>query len=229
MDQLSQLLRMPAEANLEIPSLLLNLALGVALGGLMRAQYVRFAGSLANRELFANNFIPIVLAVTLIISIVKASLALSLGLVGALSIVRFRTPIKEPEELVYLFLAIAVGLGLGAGQTLATLLAFAFIFAVLTALAWRRRDSGHQALYLEVELADAGAPDSLLRRLSELLRASLEGVNLRRFDARGDALLASFSVSCGDGAAIGAASDAIRASWPEARITFLDQDHVPGV
>jgi hypothetical protein len=213
MDQLSQLLRMPAEANLEIPSLLLALALGVALGGLMRAQYVRFAGSLANRELFANNFIPIVLAVTLIISIVKASLALSLGLVGALSIVRFRTPIKEPEELVYLFLAIAVGLGLGAGQTLATLLAFAFIFAVLTALAWRRRDSGHQALYLEVELADGAAPDSLLRRLY----------------ARGDGLLASFSVSCSDGAAIGAASDAIRASWPEARITFLDQDHVPGV
>ena len=39
--------------------------------------------------------------------IVKSSLALSLGLVGALSIVRFRTPIKEPEDLIYLFLALA--------------------------------------------------------------------------------------------------------------------------
>ena len=46
----------------------------------------------------------------------------SLGLVGALSIVRFRTAIKEPEELVYFFLAIAVGLGLGANQRLITLL-----------------------------------------------------------------------------------------------------------
>ena len=48
--------------------------------------------------------------------IVKTSLALSLGLVGALSIVRFRAAIKEPEELVYLFLIIAIGLGCGANQ-----------------------------------------------------------------------------------------------------------------
>ena len=50
------------------------------------------------------------------IVIIKNSLALSLGLVGALSIVRFRAAIKEPEELVYLFLVIAIGLGCGAGQ-----------------------------------------------------------------------------------------------------------------
>ena len=53
---------------------------------------------------------------TIVITIVKSSLALSLGLVGALSIVRFRAAIKEPEELVYLFLIIAIGLGCGAGQ-----------------------------------------------------------------------------------------------------------------
>ena len=54
--------------------------------------------------------------------IVKSSLAFSLGLVGALSIVRFRAAIKEPEELVYLFLVIATGLGLGANQTKITIL-----------------------------------------------------------------------------------------------------------
>ena len=53
----------------------------------------------------------------LVIAVVKSSLALSLGLVGALSIVRFRTPIKEPEELAYIFLAIALGLCLGADQS----------------------------------------------------------------------------------------------------------------
>ncbi|MEL0309828.1 MAG: DUF4956 domain-containing protein, partial [Gammaproteobacteria bacterium] len=51
-----------------------------------------------------------------VIIIVKYSLALSLGLVGALSIVRFRAAIKEPEELVYLFLVIALGLSFGANQ-----------------------------------------------------------------------------------------------------------------
>jgi len=52
--------------------------------------------------------------------IVKSSLALSLGLVGALSIVRFRAAIKEPEELIYLFLIIAIGLGCGANQLIIT-------------------------------------------------------------------------------------------------------------
>ena len=48
--------------------------------------------------------------------IVKNSLALSLGLVGALSIVRFPSAIKEPEELVFYCLIIAAGLGAGSGQ-----------------------------------------------------------------------------------------------------------------
>ena len=57
--------------------------------------------------------LPVICLTTLlVISVVKSSLALSLGLVGALSIVRFRTPIKEPEELAYIFLAIAIGLAL---------------------------------------------------------------------------------------------------------------------
>ena len=61
--------------------------------------------------------LPVICLTTLlVISVVKSSLALSLGLVGALSIVRFRTPIKEPEELAYIFLAIAIGLALGADQ-----------------------------------------------------------------------------------------------------------------
>ena len=58
--------------------------------------------------------------------IVKSSLALSLGLVGALSIVRFRAAIKEPEELVYLFLIIAIGLGCGANQLVITTVGIIF-------------------------------------------------------------------------------------------------------
>jgi len=69
-----------------------------------------------NREYFANIFILLAVTTCSVIIIVKYSLALSLGLVGALSIVRFRAAIKEPEELVYLFLTIAFGLAFGANQ-----------------------------------------------------------------------------------------------------------------
>ena len=82
-------------------------------------------------KLHIGSILPILsLIVFLVILIVKSSLALSLGLVGALSIVRFRTPIKEPEELIYLFLAIAIGLGYGAGQTLTTTSILTLIFIV---------------------------------------------------------------------------------------------------
>ena len=72
------------------------------------------------------------LTVILIITVVKASLALALGLVGALSIVRFRTPIKEPEELVYLFPNIGVAVALGAGQTLAAVIACIITLLLVT-------------------------------------------------------------------------------------------------
>ena len=63
-----------------------------------------------NRETFSDVFVLLSAITCIIIIIVKYSLAISLGLVGALSIVRFRAAIKEPEELVYLFLIIGLGL-----------------------------------------------------------------------------------------------------------------------
>lgn len=87
---------------------------------IVRSFYIHYSRSLSGKN-HIGSVIPLLTAIVfLVIVIVKTSLALSLGLVGALSIVRFRTPIKEPEELVYLFLAIAIGLGFGAGHFLIT-------------------------------------------------------------------------------------------------------------
>ena len=62
--------------------------------------YAKYGNSLSNRKKLMQTFVLISVTVMLVISIVKSSLALSLGLVGALSIVRFRAAIKEPEELI---------------------------------------------------------------------------------------------------------------------------------
>jgi len=98
----------------------INFILCVGMSFLVRAFYIKYSVSLTGKH-HIGVVIPILsIIVFLIIMVVKSSLALSLGLVGALSIVRFRTPIKEPEELVYLFLAIAVGLGFAAGHTFLT-------------------------------------------------------------------------------------------------------------
>jgi len=92
----------------------------VIMSFILREFYIKRSFSLSGK-LHIGSVIPVLSAVVfLVIIVVKSSLALSLGLVGALSIVRFRTPIKEPEELIYLFLAIAIGLGYAAGQVLIT-------------------------------------------------------------------------------------------------------------
>ena len=97
------------------------------LSSLLGYVYTKYGNSLSNRRSFAQNFNMISMTTMLIISIVKSSLALSLGLVGALSIVRFRTALKEPEELAFTFLCIAIGLGLGANQRLISIVGFVII------------------------------------------------------------------------------------------------------
>ena len=107
-------------SDLDVMSVGLNFILCVGMSFIARTFYIRFSTSLTGKH-HIGTVIPILSTIVfLVILVVKSSLALSLGLVGALSIVRFRTPIKEPEELVYLFLAIAIGLGYAAGYSFLT-------------------------------------------------------------------------------------------------------------
>ena len=115
------------ENSISLDIFIINLLLAFLLSFILTKVYIRYGRSLSNRSSFAENFILITMTTMTIITIVKSSLALSLGLVGALSIVRFRTALKEPEELSYTFFCIAIGLGLGASQTLLTIIGFLII------------------------------------------------------------------------------------------------------
>jgi hypothetical protein len=131
---------------IDIPlgNFVLNLFLTILLTVATSFLYARYGDSLSNRKSFGNNYPLIGIATFLIISIIKSSLALSLGLVGALSIVRFRSAIKEPEELAYIFFTIAIALGLGANQIYVTIIGFvvfaAFIIVKKTKSKKRRYD-----------------------------------------------------------------------------------------
>ena len=94
--------------------------------------YRHKANSLSSK-IQISTIIPLLSNITfLVILIVKSSLALSLGLVGALSVIRFRTPVKEPEDLAFLFFAIALGIGYGALQIYST----SIIFVILIFIIW---------------------------------------------------------------------------------------------
>lgn len=98
---------------------------------LVETVYRSSSSSHAGGRQIAVTIVPLSLGVCIIIAVVKGSLALSLGLVGALSVVRFRTPVKDPEDLLYLFLAIVTGLGFGAGQFIYTPICVSAVCALL--------------------------------------------------------------------------------------------------
>lgn len=118
-------------STINIPEFILNLFLVALIAYLIKLFYIKFGRAISDRRKFSNNFIPLAVGTMLIIAVIKSSIALSLGLVGALSIVRFRSAIKDPEELTMLFLIIGLGLMGGANKPILAVLAFAFIFPIL--------------------------------------------------------------------------------------------------
>ena len=126
---------------IDLQSFIVSLFCAAILSFLIQLFYIRFSTSLSNRKEFSKNFVILGVTTSIVIMIVKSSLALSLGLVGALSIVRFRAAIKEPEELVYLFLIIAVGLGCGANQLLITITGISFSLIIIILYSRYLKDS----------------------------------------------------------------------------------------
>jgi hypothetical protein len=95
--------------------ILINLGVSFVVGMFIFYVYRKtFQGVLYQRS-FNVSLVTIAMVITLIIMTISGNLILSLGMVGALSIVRFRTPIKDPVDLVFIFWAITIGIANGVG------------------------------------------------------------------------------------------------------------------
>ena len=161
---------------------LINMFITIVLSYIIGLIYSRFGNSLSNRKKLMQTFVLISVTVMLVISIVKSSLALSLGLVGALSIVRFRTAIKEPEELVYFFVAIALGLGMGANQRLVTLSgAVIIIIYIIIQNINSVRTAIQQNLIVTISNTSSNVLDE--NKIFELLQKHCTRIDLRRLDS----------------------------------------------
>lgn len=169
----------------------------LVLAQLLAYVYRVFGQTLSNKERLSALFPVLALTTMMIISIIKSSIALSLGLVGALSIVRFRSAIKEPEELAYIFLTISLGLGMGAGQIGLTLIFYAVIMVFIIArgvLHGRIRLPGiHRGNLYYVHLSsaeaklDAGEIESRIKKHAHV-------VVLKRLDTHAKKTTAFFTV-----------------------------------
>lgn len=188
--------------------------------------YVAFGEAHSNRRAFAQNFVLLCMITTAIIMVIKQSIALSLGLVGALSIVRFRVAIKEPEEITFLFLMIAIGIGLGAGETGLTIV-FSMLAAVLLLLrAFVLSKSGRSNGSFNISIVSRRAKSEGPSSLTDGLKKWCSRVALKRFDESADSLDALYYGEFLSESALNSWRAELMTFDKEARVCFMDPEGV---
>ena len=217
------------QAPLSLTALVINLGVGVLLSILLRWHFKHFGSTLSNREEFSQVCPFILLTTILIITVVKSSLALSLGLVGALSIVRFRTPIKEPEELAYLFMAIAMGLGLGADQRIPTCVAGLIILGVMALIQQAETNEGSNNLFLSLEWRGSDDQDRPLDLINEVMRKHVNEAELHRFETRENGVEVTYFIDVGTMDILSGLTSDLKDSFPGIGVTAINQKQMPSL
>ncbi len=219
-------------ASIQLSALLLNLLIGYVMATVIGKHFRKYSSAFCNRQDFSRLFPLLMLTIILIITVVKSSLALSLGLVGALSIVRFRTPIKEPEELIYLFLNIGIAVALGAGQTLAAIVACITILLLVT-ITKKRHVKHYQEsglfLLLDYMIPEQSTCKISVNEIKTMLEKHVERIEMRRFDIDKDHFNATFFISIKDAEQIDALMSRCKEKYDGINISILEQHNIAGV
>ncbi len=134
---------------------LLGMACALVLGLFIFLIYKKTAAGIMYSSSFGLTLIGLSLVTSLVIMAVTSNVILSLGMVGALSIVRFRAAIKEPIEIVFLFWSLAAGIVVGAGLIPLALVGSVIIGAVIYIMASRKTHENPYMLVLNLANEDA--------------------------------------------------------------------------
>ena len=207
--------------NVPLGEFLINMLMTAVLVSLLRLYYIHFGNAVSNRRKFANNFLPLALGTMLIIMIVKSSIALSLGLVGALSIVRYRAAIKDPEELTYLFIAIGLGLAGGANQPILAIVAFSAIMLLLylSRIIYRQPITKQDnRMFINIH-----TDQDELEKISSILSKHLPYVELKRLDTLEKGLDLSYICKARSLSEISQVKNEITALSELTRLSIVDQ------
>ena len=147
-----------------IVTFLASLVLGILIAVIYKLTY---SGVLFNNQ-FALSLVLLSMITGVIILAISANLVLSLGMVGALSIVRFRTAVKDPMDTVYMFWALATGILTGAGFLLIAALATVLIGGAMILLSSYIKRRGKSHSYLVVIRYNSASRGELLHMLKPL-------------------------------------------------------------
>ena len=150
-------------AEVSVLDVLLGMVFACVIGAFIFFIYKKTFQGVMYSSGFGITLIGLTMVTTLVILAVTSNVVLSLGMVGALSIVRFRAAIKEPFEIVFLFWALAVGIVVGAGMFLLAVIGSIVIGVILILFA--RRKIGVHPYILVVNCGDDDAEEAVFRML----------------------------------------------------------------
>ena len=131
--------------------ILLNLTASLIVGLFIYQVYKKTFSGVLYQQSFNISLVAITMVITLVIMTISGNLILSLGMVGALSIVRFRTPIKDPVDLVFIFWAITVGIANGVGYFNISIIGSLFITIVLFIMSRYKEEDEAYLLILHIK------------------------------------------------------------------------------
>jgi len=201
-------------------------AVEVFIAALIFAHYKKFGTSLSNQQSFGPVLPFVALTTFLVISAVKESFALSLGLVGALSIVRFRTPVKDPHELAYIFLSIASGIGAAAGQLVMTLTIVPMILVMMILMRGRLRTTSEN-VFVSMDVEGVIDIEAAFSAVSTAVRKNAARSAFVRYEMNGAVLHVTAEAELAEPESMPRITNEIRQHYPSTNISFYDESKVP--
>ena len=162
------------------------IALGVALlmGLVICFIYNRFFRGVVYNRSFAVTLVGMTVLTCMVTLAISTNVVLSLGMVGALSIVRYRTAVKDPMDLLYMFWAITTGIAVGANMF--ALVLIAAIVMILVLLIFSRRSSKGQVYIVVLHYTGDLVGDNIVRAMGNT-RFRVKSKTLRRWPWRSSA------------------------------------------
>ncbi len=156
--------------SISILDMLIALVLAFCVGMLIFFVYKKTYSGVMYSSSFAVTLVALTMITTLVILAVTSNVVLSLGMVGALSIVRFRTAIKEPLDIAFLFWSIAAGIVLAAGMIPLAVVGSVIVAIILILFANRKSSANPFIVVLQCE--DQSAEEKAVAYLKENTKKS---------------------------------------------------------
>ncbi len=145
-------------------TIIVDMLIALIVGYLIYRIYKRFFAGVVYSRFFGITLIGMTVLTCMVTLAISTNIVISLGMVGALSIVRYRTAVKEPLDIMYLFWAITEGITIGASMYILAAVGMLMMLIIIICMSRMKENSG--AYVMVVHCTGDGAKDGVLKELS---------------------------------------------------------------